>query len=347
MAYTAARLFASPACFRQGFEDGLHRLLDIGGLNLFILVAANASFETTLFSHLQGRLEATYRQSSARWRQALQHGSRVEEADDDLLVFGKIAAIGFDALALTEQRQAGVWEVQFNQLRSFRPLPNSRRPITSIQAPFDAEGFNFNKPFLQQEILCCGELLGRRFDLYYNKYPFVDLHCLLVPARERCLPQFHRHEVHVFIWELLRRLCGALPGIRIGYNALGAFASVNHLHYQLFIRNKPLPVENPGWVHNGGTDAYPVDCRLFVSAAEAWRFIEQLHAQNEAYNLLYTAAGMYCMPRRKQGAFALADWSAGYSWYEMSGGILAVNHKDFIELQEPTITSGLGLARLG
>jgi hypothetical protein len=340
-------LFASPKCFRQGFEQGLHRLLDIGGLNLFILVTANASFDASSFSHLQGHLGPTYRQLSSQLQQAFRHGRRVEEADDDLLVFMKIACIGFDALALTEQRRAGVWEVQFNQLRSFRPLRNSQRPMTSIQAPFDPQGFNFNKPFMQQEILWSGEMLGRRFDLYYNKYPFVDLHSLLVPERERCLPQFHCREMHAFIWELVQQLAVSLPGVRIGYNALGAFASVNHLHYQLFVRDQPLPVENAIWGHNRGTELYPVDCRRFDTVDTAWRFIEQLHLQDEAYNLLYTAAGMYCMPRRKQGAFSLAKWSNGFSWYEMSGGIITFNHQDFTALQQRTISDALRLARLG
>jgi hypothetical protein len=340
-------LFGSTYCFRQAYEQGLHRLLDIGGLNLFILVTANASLDAALFSHLRDHLAETCRQLSSQLRQAFRHGSPVEEADDDLQVFMKIACIGFDSLALTEQRQAGIWEVQFNHLRSFRPLHQSQRAMRSIQAPFDAQGFHFNKPFIQQEILWSGEMLGRRFNLYYNKYPFVDLHCLLVPERDLCLPQFHRAEMHAFIWELVELLAGSLPGVRIGYNALGAYASVNHLHYQLFIRDQPLPVESAVWAHNGGTEPYPVDCRRFDSVDTAWRFIEQLHRWDEAYNLLYTAAGMYCMPRRKQGAFALASWSNGFSWYEMSGGIITFNHQDFLLLQERVISEELGLARLG
>jgi hypothetical protein len=53
-------LFVSPSAFRNGFEQGLERLLDIGGLNLFILAAANASFEASLFADLRERLHATY-----------------------------------------------------------------------------------------------------------------------------------------------------------------------------------------------------------------------------------------------------------------------------------------------
>jgi ATP adenylyltransferase/5',5'''-P-1,P-4-tetraphosphate phosphorylase II len=339
-------LFSSPAAFRRGFEQGLERLLELGGLNLFILVAANASFDATLFSDLRDQLQSSYEQLFARLRDAFIHGSGIAEADDDLLVFLKIAAIGFDRLALTEQRQAGFWEVQFNHLRSFRPLRNSQQSMTTIQAPFDAQAFNFNKPFMQQEVLWSGELSGQRFDLYYNKYPFVDLHCLLVPQRERCLPQYHRRDMHDFVWQLVQQLADALPGIRVGYNALGAFASVNHLHYQLFVRRQPLPVENRQWLHNNGNEGYPVDCRLFTQSDEAWQFVEQLHAQNRAYNLLYTPAGVYCIPRSKQGGFRLAAWSNGFSWYEMSGGMITFNHQDYAMLDEERIGADLALARL-
>jgi diadenosine tetraphosphate (Ap4A) HIT family hydrolase len=339
-------LFASPSAFRNGFEQGLERLLDIGGLNLFILAAANASFEASLFADLRERLHANYHELANRLREAFANGDRVDEADDDLLVFLKIACIGFDALALTEQRRAGPWEVQFNHLRSFRPLRNSQRPMTSIQAPFEAAAFNFNKPFIQQEVLWSGQLQGQHFDLYYNKYPFVDLHCLLVPERERGLPQYHRREMHDFLWRLVQQLAQGLPGVRVGYNALGAFASVNHLHYQLFVRERPLPLEDAAWVHNGGTDAYPVSCRRFDSAADAWGYIERLHEQNRAYNLLYTPDGMYCMPRKMQGSFALAEWSNGFSWYELCGGMITFRHGDYASLEAGRIAADLALARL-
>jgi hypothetical protein len=339
-------LFFSRDAFRRGFESGLARLLDDGGLNLFILAAANAGFDARLFDSLRARLQHAYVNHRALLRTAFADGGVVDEADDDLLVFLKMACIGFDALTLTEQRMAGVWEVQFNHLRSFRPLRNSQRPMTSIQAPFEEQGFNFNKPFMQQEVLWSGELLDTRFNLYFNKYPFVDLHCLLVPERELCLPQYHREDMHGFVWQLVRQLSAGLPGIRVGYNALGAYASVNHLHYQLFVRDDPLPVEQAQWQHNGGGEYYPVACHVFTDVDEAWRYIDGLHARNETYNLLYTPECMYCMPRRKQGDFRLAAWSSGYSWYEMSGGMITFNHRHYAQLQAEQIDAQLRCARL-
>ena len=339
-------LFSSSSAFRQSFDAGLARLLEQGGLNLFILVAANASFEQSLYAHLRDRLGNTYRGLLANLQEAYTQGGSVNEADDDLLVFLKMAAIGLDALALTELRQAGSWEVQFNHLRSFRPMRNSQRPMTSIRAPFDPQGFNFNKPFIQQESLWSGTLCGQAFDLYYNKYPFVDQHCLLVPAREECLPQYHIEDMHAFVWRFVEMLSPALPGLHIGYNALGAFASVNHLHFQLFVRDQALPVESENWAHNGGRDGYPVDCSCYEDSASAWQAIEQLHNSNQAYNLLYTPRGMYCMPRKKQGEFQLAAWSNGFSWYELCGGMITFNRQDYASLQADQICADLSLARL-
>lgn len=341
-----AALFGSTSAYRGAFESGLERLLDIGGLNLFILVAANASFDAALFADLRGPLHNRFTEQSARLRETFSRGSQTDDADDDLLVFLKMACAGFEALQLTERRSSGPWEVQFNHLRSFRPLRDSRRPMASIHVPFNPAAFNFNKPFLQQEALWSGEMLGRHVDLYYNKYPFVELHSLLVPEREQCLPQYHRQDMHEFAWDLVRQLADGMPGIRIGFNAMGAFASVNHLHYQVCVRDDPLPVELPQWSHNGGVELYPVECRAFDDVAAAWACIDVLHAGNHAYNLLYTPRRMYCLLRRKQAEFPLAPWSNGFSWYEMSGGLITFARRDYESLNAPEIEAQLRLARL-
>lgn len=91
-------------------------------------------------------------------------------------MFLKIFAAGFDALQLTEFRQEGVWQVQFNHLRAFRPRRITQQVPEGIAASYNPDGFNFNRPFMQQECFWRGELAGRQVDLYYNKYPFAPLH---------------------------------------------------------------------------------------------------------------------------------------------------------------------------
>ena len=334
-------LFESHEQFRQTFMQGLSHLLDSGGMNLFILVCANASLERQLFSPLKQRLAARYRSLLDTLRASLQGGAQIDEADDDLLVFLKIAAIGIEQLQLAERRCVGPWEVQFNQLRSFRPARNSQQPVDSIYMPFDPQGFHFNKPFMQQEVIWSGTLLGSSMDLYYNKYPFVESHCLLVPQREAGMPQYLTRETHDYVWRLLDRLRSCLPGVRVGYNALGAFASVNHLHFQLFVRDKPLPLELDCWMHNGGEQGYPLPCEVFDSSESSWLFIHRLHQQNEAYNLLYTPGCVYAMPRRKQGDFTLPSWANGFSWYELCGGVITFSRESFCELDAARFEAGL------
>ena len=116
-------------------------------------------------------------------------------------------------------------------------------------------------------------------------------------------------DAHEYVWRLVQYLGRSMPGVRVGYNALGAFASVNHLHLQLCVRDRPLPVEHGCWRHHGGERAYPVDCLVCSSADQAWGVIAQLHEQNTAYNLLYAPGRLYCLPRKKQGEFPLAEWS--------------------------------------
>jgi hypothetical protein len=338
------QLFSSRDRFRDAFETGLEKLLDNAGLNLFILVCANASFHPPMFEKLRDGLHRRYRVLLDRVRHGLADGAHIDEADDDLLVFLKMATIGFDALTLTEQRNSGGWELQFNHLRSFRPLRNSRHPVASLRRPFDEHGFHFNKPFMQQELVWSGRMLGQQADLYYNKFPFADLHCLLVPDRERCLPQFLESRIHDYAWRLAGHLAETMPGARIAYNALGASASVNHLHLQWFIRDSALPVEDPRWAHNGGAELYPVTCRVFEDPRASWKFVNGLQESNRAFNLLYAPGRLYCLVRKQQGTFALPAWSGGFSWYELSGGLITFNRDAYRTLDASSIHAVLARA---
>ncbi len=338
--------FSSSRKFRESFEGGLSRLLETGGMNLFILVCANASFEHALFDRFKDRLTGEYQRLKNLLEQHVSEGMDINEAEDDLSVFKEIMSIGFDAMQITQQRFEGPWEVQFNHLRSFRPMRNSQRPISSIEAPFDPNGFHFNKPFMQQETVWVGELLGTPVDLYYNKYPFVASHCLMVPNRERELPQYMAKELHQFAWESVALIGERLPEVRIGYNALGAFASVNHFHLQLFVRDEPLPVEHSQWIHNGGDQKYLVACHVFTQLDDSWQFIDTLNQHNQAYNLLYLPGKMIAMPRKKQGEFELAPWSNGFSWYELCGGMITFDRELFSGLRSEKIVEDLAQASL-
>jgi hypothetical protein len=324
--------FDSLSEFRNLFTAGLGRLLDAPDLGAYVLVLANALYDEGLSSQLHEPLQRRFEEHLGRVRRTLAGGQEPKDARDDLLVFLKLATIGLDALGATERRMSGPWELQFNLLRAFRPRRMSASVGGGAQLAFDPAGFHFNKPFLRKETIWQGELAGRSVDLLYNKFPFVDLHGLLVPEREAELPQFLTREWHDYAWGLSGEMSAALPGIGFGYNSYGAFASVNHLHLQLFVREAPLPLAAPRWVHNGGDEPYPSPCARFDESAAAWRYLDHLHRESVPYNLVYLPGRLYCLPRARQGDYRHAPWTGGFAWYEMAGGMVTFRRGDFESL---------------
>lgn len=334
-------VFSSNEVFGRVFAAGLSDLLQGGGLGPFILVCANANFDPNIHAATASSLQVLYRTLSDRFAVALEQGRTIQEVDEDLLVFLKIRAVGLERLKHTEQRQAGRWALQFNHLRSFRPRRITARPPAGMRVPFDEAGFHFNRAFMQKEAFWAGRLGSKDATLYYNKYPFVDFHCLLVPERERSLPQFLTSEYHGYLWELAAQLAETLDGVGFGYNPIGAFASVNHLHFQMFLKPAGFPVMDENWCHNGGAEPYPKQCLAFDDPRKAWAVIEELHDGEVAYNLLYTPGRLYVFPRLKQGAYPQPAWTSGFTWHELAGGIIAFNREDYESLDDAAIREEL------
>ena len=337
-----APLFSSPEALRHAFETGLSNLLtQYDELGTFILVLANAASE----QHLWGALREPLRTRFSRFAYSMDAGAPaglvLDDAQDDLQVFRKLLALGFEKLSATEYRQAGCWELQYNPMRSLRPARLTDLPAPGISIPFNGDDFNFNKPFLRKEILWQGSLAGRHVALFYNKYPFIELHGLLVPQPRRELPQLLAQQDNEYLWRLTGELSGGVPGIGFGYNSYGACASINHLHFQMFHRERPLPVADSRWRHNGGAEEYPVSCHGFHSAAEAWDCISGLHDSGTSYNLIYLPDRVYCLPRKKQGSYDHAKWAIGFAWYELAGGFSLFSREDFERLDQGDLESEL------
>ncbi|KAM4734059.1 GDP-D-glucose phosphorylase 1 [Anableps anableps] len=132
-----------------------------------------------------------------------------------------------------------------------------RKPqeILSIRQEFNPSQFNFNQ-INADEIIC--EMIkdtGGGIDLpdgqlpqpcrmvvLINVSPLEFGHCLFVPDPSLCLPQIlTRTAVRVGIESVL---LSADPGFRVGFNSLGAFASVNHLHLHGYYLDHELKIES-------------------------------------------------------------------------------------------------------
>ena len=320
--------FASLAMQTQNFANGLDAMLEQHrGLGVYILVLANAAHDPALWARLSPALAKRHAELASRLTPALRRGDTLAEPDDDVMVFLKLNLLGFENLGQMQSRRAGPWQVMFNPLRALRPPRSSGQRFDGLLRPFDAAGFHFNKPFLAKEVFWEGELAGKPARLLYNKFPFARLHGLLVPDPDKQSPQMLTPELHGWAWHLCA-LAG-IPGLCLGYNSIGAGASVNHLHFQSFVQPDPLPVQDPRFSHNGGSEPYPLPCKRFTEPADAWFEIDRLHAQQIPYNLLYAKNCMQLIERVPQDSDRLSARSQGYGWSEMAGAVTLFSRETY------------------
>lgn len=323
--------FYSFETFHTAFNTGLAALLaDYHELGVYILVAAHVGFDARLRRQLSSQLKKRFELFTAELASGQEGGGLyLDDAKDDLQVFLNLLESELDGLQPTRIRRLGPWELQFNQMRALRPMRMAAEVVDKIRVAFDPAAFNFSAPFLRKEIFWQGRVAGRRASVFFNKFPFVPMHTILVPEMRSGHPQYLRRGDHDYLWRLGEELARTLPGIGFGYNSYGALASINHLHFQMFYREKPLAISDSRWRHNGGDRNYPIACHRFDSAQESWRFIEELHRLHCSYNLLHLPGLTYCIPRLKQGSYSAAEWLEGFAWYEMAGGFITGCPKNF------------------
>lgn len=133
-----------------------------------------------------------------------------------------------------------------------------RKPqeILSIQQDFNARQFNFNKINPDEiifEMMKDSEEDTARSDrgglprpcrmvVLVNVSPLEFGHCLFVPDPSCCFPQMlTQFTIQVGIESVL---LSSNPGFRVGFNSLGAFASVNHLHLHGYYLDHHLKIES-------------------------------------------------------------------------------------------------------
>ena len=331
--------FKSHKLFKQQFNQGLHLLAEKQKVGTFILCLANASHNEALFEELKFLLKKTYHSLLYKYQAAMLGEKELDATEEDLGVFGKLQALGFNNVQIARQRIEGNWQCQFNQLRSFRPKRMSEFQYSGeMYMPFVDAQFHFNKPFMAKECFWSGAYQGKQLDLFYNKYPFADFHGLIVPEREACMPQLLTEDMHNYVWQITLNLADVMQGVAHGYNSYGANASVNHLHFQMFVNPDGLPVTQSCWQHNGGNDSYPIKVIKCDDRALAWEIIADLHYKKQAYNLLFMPGEIYIMPRKAQGAVKVPDWSSGFTWYELSGAMLVFDQASFDRIKAEEIS---------
>lgn len=330
-------MFASEETFKQAFRQGLNEILQHNDLGCFILVCANAFADPELHQPLMAAIE----QQFALLQQALNAGAletgEVTATAEDQAIFEKIVQQGLASIPLVQYREVAPWRCQFNHLRTFRPSRMAGKTQASIYQPFNEAGFNFNKPFLQKERLWEGSWQGQPFAWYFNKFPFAPYHGLIVPARLQQQAQYLTTSAHEFIWQFVGECGAAIPGLGLAYNSLGAFASVNHLHFQWFLDPAGLPVMSSQWQHHGGKQDYPLSCYYYTDQQAAWQAIDAWYQQGIPFNLIYVPGAVYVLPRRLQSQIQHEDWTSGFSWIETGGEMIVQTADAFARLTRDDI----------
>ncbi|XP_043700862.1 GDP-L-galactose phosphorylase 2-like [Telopea speciosissima] len=146
---------------------------------------------------------------------------------------------------------------QLNEGRHLKKRPTEFR-VDRVLQPFDENKFNFTKVG-QEEVLFRFEPSDDGKTLYVpnasinggasqspsvvaiNVSPIEYGHVLLIPRVLDCLPQ--RIDRDSLLLALHMASEAANPFFRLGYNSLGAFATINHLHFQAYYLATPFPVE--------------------------------------------------------------------------------------------------------
>ncbi|KAH6559642.1 hypothetical protein KP509_1Z001500 [Ceratopteris richardii] len=142
---------------------------------------------------------------------------------------------------------------QLNEGRYLKKRPTELR-VDQVLQSFDSEKFNFTK-IGQEELLFCFEestygshgyhervVVGSCSNVVVVNVSPIDYgHVLLVPKLHDCKPQRIDRESFQLAVKFVAE--AGDRNFRVGYNSLGAFATVNHLHFQAYCMAFPLAVE--------------------------------------------------------------------------------------------------------
>ncbi|KAI3754098.1 hypothetical protein L2E82_26237 [Cichorium intybus] len=144
---------------------------------------------------------------------------------------------------------------QLNEGRHLKKRPTEFR-VDKVLQPFDENKFNFTKVG-QEEVLFQFEA-SEDGEVQFHPYAPIDVdrspsvvainvspieygHVLLIPRILECLPQRIDHESLLLALYMARE--AGSQYFRLGYNSLGAFATINHLHFQAYYLSVPFPLE--------------------------------------------------------------------------------------------------------
>ncbi len=233
---------------------------------------------------------------------------------------------------------------QLNEGRATKKRP-TEFAVDAVCAAFDAAKFNFTKADEAEVLFQFEPAAGRASKqppgytergavdaspnlVLINVSPIEYGHVLLVPHVLSALPQQLRPDLLLLALHLAREANN--PYFRVGYNSMGAYATINHLHFQAYYLTAPFPIERaptaplPGgakrrrWrgVAAHRVARFPVRALVFEVGAGLEEMAEAvgaatdaLQAANVPFNLLIADRGarVFLIPQRFAARVARGD----------------------------------------
>ncbi|XP_022876898.1 GDP-L-galactose phosphorylase 2-like, partial [Olea europaea var. sylvestris] len=144
---------------------------------------------------------------------------------------------------------------QLNEGRHLKKRPTEFR-VDKVLQPFDENKFNFTKVGQEEVLFQFEPSMNNEVQFFpnapvhiknspsvvaINVSPIEYGHVLLIPRILECLPQ--RIDRDSFLLALYMAAEAENPYFRLGYNSLGAFATINHLHFQAYYLAVQFPIE--------------------------------------------------------------------------------------------------------
>ena len=273
---------------------------------------------------------------------------------------------------------------QLNEGRASKKRPTEFR-VDKVDQPFDETKFNFCKA-KQAEILFAFEEGGddsATFDeafvasgspnlVMINVSPIEYGHILLVPRVLDNLQQLVTPETLLLALQFAHEVNN--PYMRVGYNSLGAYATINHLHFQAYYLSAAMPLERArtGFVSKkkmGKSSIqieklldYPVHGLVFESGGDLHDMAnligglcQRLAVKNIPHNMLIVDKGarVFVIPNafsqrkaRNELPQDMLDSQVDPAVFEISGHQLMKRKEDYDKLDEEWVLDLLKCARV-
>ncbi|KAJ6314587.1 hypothetical protein OIU78_018127 [Salix suchowensis] len=260
---------------------------------------------------------------------------------------------------------------QLNEGRHLKKRPTEFR-VDKVLQPFDGNKFNFTKVGQEEVLFQFGASEEGEAQFFpdapvdpensptmvaINVSPIEYGHVLLIPRVLDCLPQ--RIDCDSLMLAIYMAAEAGNPYFRLGYNSLGAFATINHLHFQAYYLAVPFPIEKAPSKEigtlNGGMKIselvnYPVRGLVFEGGntlLDLSRGVSDacicLQENNIPYNVLIADCGnrIFLLPQcyaEKQAlgevSSELLDTQVNPAVWEISGHMVLKRKKDYEEASE-------------